>query len=362
MRLQLTAAALSILALTARPSKSQPVVEADARASLYDDSDATTITTATGVVRGTIAELVTLKGRYLADIISSASVDIVSAATASFDEVRHEAEGALGYADGTFSANAGYIHSNEPDWYSHTINAGVGHDFLKHQLTLGLGGTLVLNTVGRVDDDNFERDLTVGSGTASATVVASQNDLLSFAYSLAYSTGYHASPYRFAYLTDPAGTGVLLGPPETHPIHRTRHALALRYNRYLFRNSSLRSHLRGYIDDWGIKSVTVGTEYVIGIPPVELGVRVRGYLQSEAEFYEAVYSEPRRYMTADREMGAFIDGFVGGKVGVRHRFGGALDTLTAEVRVDGFGFKYFDFPRLPTRSGIIGEAGMGATF
>jgi hypothetical protein len=116
------------------------------------------------------------------------------------------------------------------------------------------------------------------------------------------------------------------------------------------------------VDDWGIESVTLGTEYVIGFPPVELGVRVRGYIQSEAAFYEAVYEEARRYMTADRELGAFMDGFAGGKIGVRHRFGGVLDTLTAELRVDGFGFWYFDFPRLPRRSGIIGEVGVGATF
>ena len=37
--------------------------------------------------------------------ISSASVDVVSAATPGFDEVRHEAEGQLVYADGTRTAS-----------------------------------------------------------------------------------------------------------------------------------------------------------------------------------------------------------------------------------------------------------------
>ena len=349
------ALALSTLASTARGQ-----VRADMRAGLYHDSDNTTIGTATAAVRGTIEDRVTLKARYLADIISSASVDVVSAATPSFFEVRHEAEGGVSYFDGTTTANGTYIYSIENDWDSHTGAVGFGQDILDHQVTLGLGGSFVVNNVGREDDDNFADKLYIGSGTASVAVVASKNDLVSMAYTFTYAAGYQASPYRFAYLADP--TGLTIGLPETHPEGRLRHALAVRHNHYLFKNSSFRSHGRAYIDDWGVKSMTVGAELIVGFLPLELGLRARGYLQSAATFYESVYEQRRRFMTADRELGAFFDVFGGGKIGVRHDVRGVIETFDAELRADAFYFRFFDFPRLTDRVGLTAELAVGATF
>lgn len=351
-----------MLLLTAAPARAQPVVEVDLRGSIYNDSDDTTIGTATTAIRGTAFDVMTVKARYLADIITSASVDVVSAATGRWDEIRHEAEGGLIYADGTNTGSATYIYSIENDWDSHTAAIGFGRDFFGHRLTLGLGGNFVYNNVGRADDEVFEERLLVGGGTVSAAVVASKDDLISFAYSLIYARGYQASPYRFAYLADPAGTGLTIHPSENHPDRRVRHALAAQYNRYLFRDSSLRSHVRGYIDDWGVKSVTVGTEWVVGFPPVEFGARVRGYYQTAATFYEDVYSQPREYMTADRELSRFIDGFAGLRVSYRERFAGALDTFKVDAKFEVFGFRFFEFDRLPERGGLIGEIGMGASF
>jgi len=371
MRLQLTCGVALISAATVllmtQAAWAQPVASADLRGAIYEDSDATTITTATAAVRATAFEVVNLKARYLIDVVSSASVDVVSAATGRFDEIRHEAEGGIGYVDSSRSATVTYIRSTEPDWTSHTMSLGLSHDFFSHQLTLGVSGTLVLNKVGRVDDDNFADTLTVGAGGLSATIVASPKDIVSVAYSATYSAGYHASPYRFAYLLDhdPSGltAGLTLSAPETHPEKRFRQALAARYNRYLFKHSALRSHLRGYLDDWGIRSVTFGSEYVIGFPPVELGVFVRGYGQTKATFYQPTYATPQRYMSADREMCKFMDGFAGARIGWRHRFKRSfIDTLRAEARGQVLGFRYYGYPRLKTRGGGIGELGLGATF
>jgi hypothetical protein len=367
MRLQLMRAlvaavvTLACALAVARGAAAQPVVQVDARGSIYNDSDDTTIGTATVAVRGTAADVLTIKARYLADVISSASVDVVSAATDRFDEIRHEAEGGVTYADGTNTLSGTYIYSYEPDWDSHTAALGLGRDFFQHQLTLGLGGNFVWNNVGRKDDDNFDEEMVVGGGTLSAAVVATKDDLISTAYSLIVSSGYQSSPYRYAYLAD-AATGLPFGPPESHPERRARHALALQYNRYLFKDSSLRSHVRGYLDDWGVKSVTVGTEYVIGFSPIELGARVRGYYQTKADFYEDIYPERRKYMTADRELSPFIDGFVGLRLGYRQRFESWLDTLKADAKFEVFGFRFFDFDRLPERGGLIGEVGLGAAF
>ena len=67
-------------------------------------------------------------------------------------------------------------------------------------------------------------------------------------------------------------------------------------------------------------------------------------------------------MTADKELGAFADVFAGGLIGLRHDFNAAIEVLEAEIRVDGFYFDYFDFPRLPQRTGLTAELGLGISF
>jgi hypothetical protein len=369
MRLQLSLRAVAFLcavigAFAARPALAQPVIAVDLRAGIYQDTDHTFISTNTAVVRGTIKDRVTIKGRYLADIVSSASVDVVSAATKSFDEVRHEGEGAVAYADGTRTASVAYVLSLEPDWTSHSIRLGGSHDFFDHQLTIGAGGSVTWSAVGRADDVSFHRDLTQGTGSVDATVVASKNDLVSTSYTLMVLSGYQASPYRFVYVADPSVTSATLtfGNPETHPDGRIRHALGLRWNRHVFTDSAVRSQVRGYLDDWGVFSATAGVEYVIGFGAFEAALIARGYVQERAEFYEPTYATRLRYMTADRELATFIDGFGGFRVGYRGSPAKFLTELRADLKVEGFHFHYFDYPLLTDRSGIVGELGVGASF
>jgi len=85
MRLQLTLALVVASLLVARTGRADPLVSVDARGGVYHDSDRTTICTTTGVVRATPFDRLSLKARYLADVISTASVDVTSAATPSFE-------------------------------------------------------------------------------------------------------------------------------------------------------------------------------------------------------------------------------------------------------------------------------------
>lgn len=334
----------------------------DLRTGIYQDTDHTFISTSTIVLRGTIKDRVTLRGRYLADVVSSASVDVVSAATASFDEVRHEIEGGVAYADGSRTASASYVFSGEPDWTSHSFRLGASHDFFDHQLTIGVGGSLTLSAVGRADDANFHRDLTQGTGSVDAAIVASRNDLVSVSYSLMILRGFQSSPYRFVFIDDPNTPGLGIGNPETHPDGRLRHAAGVRWNRHVFADSAVRSHARGYIDDWGVLSAIAGAEYVIGLGSFEVGALARGYFQERAEFYEPAYATRIRYMTADRELSTFLDVFGGLRAGYRGSPVKFLSELRADAKVEGFAFHFFNYPRLVDRAGVIAELGVGASF
>jgi len=358
------AAVLLLSAGMTRMASAQPaadVAAVDARTSVYADDDETFISTTTVAARVKPEERVTVTGRYLADVISSASVDVVSAATTRFEETRHEVFGSASYQDGTNTLAAAYVYSVENDWRSHTGNATVGRDFLEHRLTLALSGTLGMNRVGRADDPTFAEELMTASGALTATIVASKDDLVSVTYNALVASGYQASPYRFVRFAGPIA-GVPISQQEEMPNRRVRHALGLRYNRHLFRDTALRSHARGYVDDWGVASGTAGSELAIGFGPLEAGPFVRGYLQSAATFYDESYQERRRYMTSDRELGAFADAFGGLRFALFQRWAGPFEALRAEVKAGGFLFRYFDFPMAPTRRGLTADLALGATF
>jgi hypothetical protein len=353
MRLQL------ILLALAAPAAAAPLATVDLRSGVYQDSDRTFVGTNTVAARGTVKDKLTVEARYLIDVVSSASVDVITAATGTFHDIRHEATGGLAFSDGTNGASLGYIYSIENDWESHTANLGWSRDLSQHNVTLGLGGTLVHNAVGRSGDRNFHRTLWLGGGSAFVSFTPSPRDLLNVSYTLAYLSGYQASPYRFVFFASPSGSRGAV--PETDPDTRVRHALTLRWNRHVFSDSAIQSHVRGYVDDWGVKSVTAGLEYLIGLRAWTLGLHARGYFQEHAGFYEANYAAPMRFMTADRELSTFIDGFAGARLEWRRHRLGALDEFRFETKLDGFGFWFFDFPRLHSRSGVIAELAIGAS-
>jgi hypothetical protein len=359
MRLQLTA--LALLACFWPRHAGAQVAGADVRGMLYRDSDNTTVTTATAGASGTVLDRYSVRARYLADIISSASVDVVTTATKPFDETRHEGEGALAYDDGDRNVGGRYVYSVENDWRSHTFGVAGGLALFGKQLELAAAIDVGLNSIWRVDDVGFDQTLTSVAPALSATIVATRNDVVALGYQLSYLSGFLSSPYRYAFVRDAAGAA-LLGPAERHPERRIRHALAARYHRYLMHDSALRMHMRLYGDDWGIASLTASAEYIVGFGPIELEARLRGYAQSKASFYQPAYQRAMRFMTADRELGQLIDGFAGGGIVYRDEPFGPLHSFSVALRGDGFAFRYIDFPRLPSRTGLIAELGVAAEF
>lgn len=352
MRLQLTALAATLVATDVC---AEPAIEGDhativARTSAYVDDDDTVISTSLVAVRAKPTERITVSARYVADAVSSASVDVITAATERWTELRSEVLGGVAFADGTTTLSLDYTYSHENDWDSHTIAAGASRDLFKHNLTLGIGGSYVANAVGREGDLNFAEEMSIIGGSVRAVWVAGESDIFSSAYDLSRATGYQSSPYRYAFVADP--TGVPIAFPEAAPEQRTRHALTTRWNHHLGADTALRSHARLYGDDWGVRSLTAGTEIVVGMEPFELSASARLYAQTRAEFYQDVYDQARRYMTADRELSTFQDAFVG----VRGRWIG--ETLSLDAGLTGFAFRFPEFARLPTRRGFIAAIGL----
>ncbi|MEZ4401924.1 MAG: DUF3570 domain-containing protein [Kofleriaceae bacterium] len=356
MRLQLSAAAaLASLWMTVwATAAAEPTgdhADVAVRTSLYADDDATVISTTSVAVEGRATERATLRAHYVADAVSSASVDVVTAATGRWTELRSEVQGGAAWSDGTWAVTADYVHSREHDWASHTVALSGSRDLFQHNLTLALGVSAVDNQVGRAGDVTFARQQRSAGVDARAVWVASPRDLWSASYTVGYVAGYQASPYRYALVAGPAATAI--GFPETAPDRRLRHAVTARWNHAVFTAAAVRSHARVYLDDWGVASMTAGTGLAVALGEhLEVEATLRGYLQRHAAFYQDVYDQPRRYLTADRELSTFRDVFAG----ARARWRG--ERVVVDAGVTGFGFWFAEFERLPRRLGVIGELGL----
>jgi len=304
MRLQLIVATV---VLGAVPAWAQEVEDrapgegaVDASLAMYADDDDTTVLTSIvdGEVRLPVP--VVVDAHALIDAVSSASVDVVSAATPRWTENRIEL-GARALARlAETDVSAGYVTSGENDWRSHTITAGVRREMFQKNTTLALGYAFTDNQIGRAYDPSFERALVVHGAELGLSQLLDDKTLLSASYTLQRSDGYHASPYR--YVTTASG----LASPELHPGDRTRHGVTLRALRAIGEAASVDVQYRAYADGWGVLSHTGTVAWTRELgEAVDVRIRARGYYQSAADFYRETYAMPMRYMSADRELNTF---------------------------------------------------------
>src|SRR5687768_1536481 len=108
-----------------------------AKGSLYADDDDTTVWTALADAEVGLPADMRIGAHGLVDVISTASVDVVSAATDRFDEVRIELGGRAGMEiTPEVDLGVGFVHSQENDWESFAPSTTLGVDLFQRNTSL----------------------------------------------------------------------------------------------------------------------------------------------------------------------------------------------------------------------------------
>jgi hypothetical protein len=335
-----------------------------AKTQVYVDNDHTTVVSPLVALQRDVWKGGTLGASYVADVVSSASVDVVSNATRQMSDFRSEITGSLAQKLKSTTLTGAYIYSVEHDYESHNLELGVSQDLWQRNTTLALGYSLSLDSVGRVGDQAFHRSLTVNGLSAAWTQVLNQRTVAQLSYTFSYASGYQASPYRFVRIESPDLQQVEFKVPETDPLQRFRHAAVIGLNRHFGRDASLQGDYRFYADSWGVLSHTIQARFYVTIRDLTLRLRERFYYQRGADFFRAHYTSDhlaaQPYVTADRELSTFWSNIAGIKASYRlpwvHR------ALTVEAKVDLFYFGYIDFALLASRFGADCEAGLSVVY
>ncbi len=302
---------------------------------IYDDSDnVTVVSPQVAVHRKLDDDGGEVSARGSVDIISAASVDVVSHASTRFNEVRTEADLSVSKAFGDLLPQLGYRLSVEPDYEANGVNGSLATRLGSSDTTLSFGYGIDFDRVGRTHTpfSVFSKSLVVHTGDVSLTQVIDPETVLRGVYTLTVESGYLAKPYRYVPLFDQAGIdaakadGVTLGldtfdryrlpvrPPENVPDLRIGHAFSLRALRYVRAiHGSLRLDYQLYVDSWGIVAHTVEPVVAVHLSrQTILSLYARLYLQQKgATFWQRTYvvSQPNaipRYRTLDRELSRYF--------------------------------------------------------
>ncbi|HZS40549.1 MAG TPA: DUF3570 domain-containing protein [Polyangia bacterium] len=334
-----------------------------AKTQVYVDNDHTTVVSPLAAISRDAWKGGTLNASYVADVVSSASIDVISNATKQMNDFRSEITAGLSQKLRMTTLSGSYIYSTENDYNSHNVDVGVSQDLFDRNSTLALGYTVSVNGVGRTGDQSFHRSLLVNGVGASWTQVLNKATIAQASFTFSYSNGYQASPYRFVRIETPDLSAIAFKVPETDPQDRFRYAFVIGGNRHLFSDTSLQADYRLYFDSWGIVSHTIQLRYFVTFKDVTLRLRERFYYQSGANFFKSHYTTDQplpAYVTADRELSTFWSNVIGAKISWRlpwvHR------ALAVEAKADLFYFYYTDFALLSSRIGADLEAGISVLY
>ena len=348
----ITSSLALLLVLASAGSQAQPVPDgrfgfvSETGATVYRNDDGLRVLSPFANVRQRIADQVVLGAGWRADVISSASVDVVTAATKRFDETRHQADLDVLWASRNLRFSAAWAGSTENDTDTHFLTGGGEMDLLERNLTVRLSYGLGLDRLGSVyEPDDVWRDRTSHQIDAVATQVLGPSTVAAASYGLLMQRGFLASRYRQVPLF-PRNEGLWSRAhaqwvPERHPEARDRHALGLRLRHAFSARLFGLVSWRGYLDTWSMRSHTaeigVGLDLGHGLL-IELANR--GYRQSSVSFYRPVYTVNRQYLTRDRRLGKMISDIT--RLDLRW-IGGRLETL---LRGELHWTRYDDFRTL----------------
>jgi hypothetical protein len=320
------------------PHKSNIVGRVSTETSVYRDNEGVQVVTPTigASLENPLAEW-SVNARYLVDVVSAASVDVVATASNAIHEVRHGGSFDGAYKVGPVGLGATGSFSIEPDYVGWGVGGTVSVDLAQKNVTALLGYAFGRDIIGRGGTPFSVYSHVVVSQTlnGAVTVLVNQDTILSLIGDYIHESGDHSKPYRYIPMfapnvapTVPVGASIEQvntlrlpeRPLEQLPTSRDRFAVTARLA-HRFSASTLRISERVYRDTWGLTASSTDVRYIFDVGErVALWPHARLHLQAPVNFWQRAYTatftsggvwEVPALRTGDRELGP-LRGLTGG--------------------------------------------------
>lgn len=259
-----------------------------------------------------------------------------------------------------FKVNGGIAYSKEHDYRSESANLGISQDLNGHNTTLSaavnyesdlsfpIGGTPTPLTQMNGNWKGPDATLHEIDAVVGVTQVMSRRWLTTLSYSYSDDHGYQNDPYKIVSIVDPVSGQPTEQIYENRPESRRKQSIFFD-NKIHLTSDVISASLRGYKDDWGIKSLTADLRYrwqfgdTFYVEP-----HLRYYTQNAADFFHYYLVGGQavpEYASADTRLAKFHAQTYGVKFGVPFN-----ETSELNLRIE-----YYDQHGNGSPAGAIGQ-------
>lgn len=278
------------------------------------------------LVRKKVGKSVSFVVNYYVDMVSSASIDVVTTASP-YSEKREQKSIGMDYLHGGTRMSFSVTNSEESDFTADSFSFSVSQDMFGDLTTLTLAYSLSDDEVRRSDDTTFVREADRQFYSVGLTQIITRNLIMGLKVETITDEGFLNNPYRTVRYADSSNPVGYSYEPELYPNTRTSTAVGLRARYYLPYRAALQGEYRFFTDTWGIESHTGAVSYTHPWGRWTFTGKYRYYTQERADFYSDLFprSEATNFRARDKELSTF-----------------ASETLRAqasyEILSDGWGF------------------------
>ena len=256
------------------------------------------------LLRKKFAEKYSVSANYYIDMVSSASIDVMTTASP-YTEERTQGSLALDALYGKTQYSVSYTLSDESDYTASTASFDVSQDLFGDLTTVSFGFSQGWDEVRKNGDNTFEETVDRRNYRFSLQQIVTPQLMTGLNYEVITDEGFLNNPYRSVrYLDDSSARGFSFQ-PEVYPSTRTSNAVALNARYYLPYRAAIHGEYRFYTDTWGIDANTASLGYTHPWGKrwiFEAGYR--WYDQSAADFYSDLFprANAQNFLARDKEL------------------------------------------------------------
>ncbi len=254
------------------------------------------------LVRKKAGRSLSFVGNYYVDMVSSASIDVVTTASP-YTEERKQWSLGMDYLRGNTTMSVNYTSSVESDFDANTYAFSVSQDMFGDLTTLSLTYAYGADVVGMRGDEDFRRENTRQLYGVGITQILTRNLITTLNFETITDEGFLNNPYRSVRYVDGGGYSF---ERELYPNTRTTNAVGLRARYFLPYRAALEGEYRFFTDTWGITSHTAAVSYVHPWHDWTFEVKYRWHDQTGADFFSDLFSrsEATNFRARDKELSA----------------------------------------------------------
>jgi len=301
--------AIAAVAMASIPAARGAVLPDDRADVLYHryDGGGVTVEGPSMLVRKKIGDQVSVSANYYVDMVSSASIDVMTTASP-YKEKRTQGTLGIDILNGNTQYSFGYILSDEPDYTANTASFDVSQSMFGDLTTVSFGFSQGWDDIRKHGDPTFSKSATHHDYRFGLTQILTSRLMMGLNYEIVSDEGFLNNPYRSVRYLDPEVPKGYAYQPEVYPHTRTGNAVALDARYFLPFRAALHGNYRYYKDTWGIAANTIEIGYT---QPWHrqwiFEVGYRWYGQSAATFYSDLFprANAQNFMARDKELATF---------------------------------------------------------